>query len=80
MKYAEEKYVDGATHGRGAYWYVAMEFVRLRKPRWERRVFQASADFPLAIAESTFCTLLKPYAVLAPPTVESPVSGIEACQ
>ena len=38
-KYAEEKYVKDPPTEEDLR-YVAMEFVRLRKPRWERQVFR----------------------------------------
>ena len=38
-KYAEEKYVKDPPTEEDLR-YVAMEFVRLRKPRWEQQVFQ----------------------------------------
>ena len=42
-KYAEEKYVTEPPTQEELR-YVATEYVRLRKPRWERRVFQTDAE------------------------------------
>ena len=49
-KYAEEKYVTEPPTEEELR-YVAMEYVRLRKPRWERTIFRPTPDSP-AILEN----------------------------